>query len=48
MTCPRWTDEDGHAWPITGTWCDVCGLPLIPTSDTPTTHPTCEPEDDDR
>ncbi len=24
----RWTDDDGHAWPLTGRWCDACGLPL--------------------
>jgi len=24
----RWTDEDGHTWPVTGQWCHECGLPL--------------------
>lgn len=42
----RWTDPEGHAWPITGHICDRCGLPLIPTVTTPTAHPMCEPEDD--
>lgn len=40
MTAGRWTDEHGHALPITGYWCDVCGLPLIPVGES-TTHPTC-------
>lgn len=46
MTAPRWTDDDGHTWPVTGQWCTACGLPLTPTAHTPTTHPTCEPEND--
>ena len=24
----RWTDRDGHSWPITGRHCHTCGLPL--------------------
>lgn len=41
----RWTDPDGHPWPITGRWCSICGLPRIDVGDGLTTHPTCEPED---
>lgn len=37
----RWTDDEGHEWPITGHWCTACGLPLIPTDDS-TIHPGCE------
>lgn len=37
----RWEDDDGHAWPLTGDWCTVCGLPLI-TVDDNSTHPTCD------
>lgn len=37
----RWTDEHRHLWPITGAWCSVCGLPLIPINNS-TTHPLCE------
>lgn len=24
----RWTDRDGHSWPITGRHCHTCGRPL--------------------
>lgn len=37
----RWTDAEGHKWPITGHWCAACGLPLIPT-DGFSIHPGCE------
>lgn len=37
----RWTDAEGHEWPITGHWCAACGLPLTPTSGSPV-HPLCE------
>ena len=40
----RWTDEYGHQWPITGHWCDTCGLPLIPVGGSPR-HPLCEESD---
>lgn len=45
MTARRWTDAEGHAWPLTGQWCNTCGLPLIRVSNLDT-HPTCEPEAD--
>ena len=41
----RWTDPEGHEWPITGIYCDDCGLPLIPVNGS-TTHPNCEEQDD--
>lgn len=34
---------DGASWPVTGHWCQVCGLPLWRV-DGSTTHPTCGPE----
>lgn len=24
----RWTDDEGHEWPVTGAYCAECGLPL--------------------
>lgn len=36
----RWTDPEGDEWPITGHYCDVCRLPLIPVNDS-TIHPLC-------
>jgi hypothetical protein len=29
-TVERWTDPEGHAWPVTGYECTICGLPLDP------------------
>lgn len=40
----RWTDEHGHAWPITGDWCQVCNLPLTVVETAQTTHPGCGPD----
>ena len=40
----RWTDPEGHHWPITGFYCDDCGLPLIPVAGS-TTHPLCDEQD---
>lgn len=37
----RWTDPDGHDWPITKHRCSVCGLPLDRVVDN-TAHPTCD------
>lgn len=37
----QWADDKGHTWPITGHWCEACGLPLIPVNGN-TTHPCCE------
>ena len=37
----RWTDPDGHDWPITGDTCAACGLPLIKV-DGNSAHPTCD------
>lgn len=41
MTGTRWTDPDGHTWPVTGHVCAICGLPRIDVGDGATTHPTC-------
>ena len=38
----RWTDHQGHQWPITGHECAQCGLPLIKTTLNQATHPGCE------
>ena len=40
----RWTDPDGHDWPITGFTCVVCSLPLHPGLRDVGTHPTCDPD----
>ena len=40
MRTERWTDPDGHHWPLTGFFCQACRLPMIPTAGY-TTHPTC-------
>jgi hypothetical protein len=44
MTGRRWTDTDGHDWPVTGYWCTECGLPLAAAlvDRGETTHPNCE------
>lgn len=28
VTTLRWTDPEGHTWPLTGYRCRLCGLPL--------------------
>lgn len=40
LRADRWTDAEGHRWPVTGTWCTSCGLPLVPVDGRPT-HPNC-------
>lgn len=43
MTTPeRITDDDGHEWPITGYWCQICGMPLHHILRTAGMHPNCE------
>ena len=37
------TDNDGHNWPITGHWCETCGMPLHPALTNEGTHPNCQP-----
>lgn len=37
----RLTDDHGHAWPITGSWCEVCGMPLILVAAGQAAHPCC-------
>lgn len=39
----RIEDNDGHLWPITGSWCSTCGFPIDPVAGT--VHPTCEGEE---
>ena len=34
-------DIDGHVWPVTGLWCDDCGMPLNRVLATAGVHPTC-------
>lgn len=38
----RWLDSAGHSWPITGTWCALCGLPLVAVEPGQRAHPCCE------
>lgn len=42
MVPPRWVDPSGAAWPITGTWCAICQLPLLVVEPGQVAHPTCE------
>jgi len=42
----RWTDAAGHAWPVTGLECSVCGLPLDPVLADAGTHPNCDLEEE--
>lgn len=44
MTTERLTDPEGHHWPVTGHWCDACGMPLTPYIEDQTVHPNCEDE----
>lgn len=39
---PRWLDAAGHAWPLTGEWCALCGLPLVVIEPWQVAHPSCE------
>lgn len=41
MSRPTLIDTDGHAWPITGLWCDDCGMPLAVALKPSAVHPTC-------
>jgi hypothetical protein len=38
----RFTDRAGARWPITGTYCTVCGLPTFGEEE----HPRCSTGDD--
>lgn len=38
----RITDNQGHAWPVTGYWCDVCGMPIHSILRSSGVHPGCE------
>lgn len=38
---PRIVDPAGHAWPVTGHRCAICGWPLHPALADVGTHPTC-------
>lgn len=38
-------DAQGHKWPITGYWCDACGMPLHHILRVTGVHPTCEVHD---
>ena len=39
----RIADDDGHLWPVTGTRCAVCGMPLTVVAPDQAAHPGCEP-----
>lgn len=41
-TTERIRDAQGHKWPITGYWCDMCGMPLHRILRAVGVHPTCE------
>lgn len=41
-TPERLKDAQGHEWPITGYWCDACGMPLHGSLRDVGVHPTCE------
>ena len=43
MTRDRIVDGDGHAWPVTGRRCSVCGWPIDPVLADLGTHPSCAP-----
>jgi len=40
VTAGRITDRRGALWPVTGWWCDGCGMPLW-WDDPSGLHPTC-------
>lgn len=35
-------DIAGVRWPVTGYWCDLCGLPMHAVNVPFGTHPTCD------
>lgn len=37
-------EADGVRWPVTGTWCSACGMPLHPANAPADVHPCCEPQ----
>jgi hypothetical protein len=41
-TPQRMRDAQGHEWPVTGYWCEVCGMPLHPTLKDVGVHVNCE------
>ena len=46
MSVETITDQDGHCWPITGYWCDSCGLPMHAVNVPFGTHPSCDEEEE--
>lgn len=38
----RLMDNQGHAWPVTGYWCDMCGMPLHSILRGSGVHPGCD------
>jgi len=46
MSLTRITDRHRADWPVTGKWCDTCGMPLA--VDAPDrVHPGCQPAEPD-
>jgi len=43
MSPDRITDRHGADWPVTGRWCDTCGMPLA-VEVAERTHPGCRDE----
>ncbi len=37
-------DDDGAYWPVTGYWCQGCGMPMRRIHTRQTHHPTCKPD----
>lgn len=38
-------DADGDRWPVTGFYCDICGLPMQAVNVPFGTHPNCVEEE---
>lgn len=35
------TDREGHMWPVSGLWCEHCGMPLHQIDEATAAHPSC-------
>lgn len=46
MSPTRIPDAHGAQWPVTGRWCDTCGMPLAVEA-SGVAHPGCQPAGDD-
>lgn len=43
MSATTLTDRHGHNWPVSGSWCSECGMPLARAIANESTHPNCDP-----